>query len=493
MIYIKGMRKSMKLAELLKDVPYLKIEGSTERPVEAMYYDSRKVTPRSLFFCIQGFTVDGHDYAPQAVEKGSHVLVLEKDVSVEKDVTKVFVEDSRKAMAFMARNFYGNPGSNVKLIGVTGTNGKTTTTYLIKSILERAGHMVGLIGTITNMIGDKKIPAEHTTPESLDLQKLFRDMVDMGVTSIVMEVSSHSLALERVAGCEYDIGVFTNLTQDHLDFHKTIEEYRQAKAKLFKQSKISIINVDDENGQWIKDGTDGELYTYGIRKDADIYARDLEIGEKGVSFELYTPKGHHPVSLGIPGIFTVYNALAAAGACYALNIPLPVIAEGLGMVKGVAGRFELLDTQTDYSVILDYAHTPDGLENILKTASQFARGRIVTLFGCGGDRDPSKRPLMGEIAGKYSDFCIITSDNPRSEDPMKIIEQIIPGIEKTKCPYVVIEDRKEAIRYALHNAEKDDVIILAGKGHETYQILRDRTIHFDEKEIVAEILGREKV
>lgn len=483
----------MKLRELLKNIPYLKVEGSLERPVEAMHYDSRKATPRSLFFCIQGLTVDGHDYAGEAVRKGSHVLVLEKDVEVEGDITKVFVENSRIAMALMAKNFYKNPAGSVPLIGVTGTNGKTTTTYLIKSILEKFGHKVGLIGTITNMIGDEKIPSRHTTPESLDLQKLFRDMVDQGVDSIVMEVSSHSLAMERVGGCEYDVGVFTNLSQDHLDFHKTMEEYREAKAKLFSQSKVSIINIDDDHGQWMKERAAGKVYSYGIRKDADIYARDLEITEKGVSFILYTPEGNHPVNLGIPGIFSVYNALAAAGACYALNIPLSVIAKGLEAVKGVAGRFELLDTQTDYSVILDYAHTPDGLENILKAASQFARGRIVTLFGCGGDRDPAKRPVMGEIAGKYSDFCIVTSDNPRSEDPMAIINQIIPGVEKTKCPYIVIEDRKEAIRYALENAQKDDVIILAGKGHETYQILKDRTIHFDEKEIVAEILGREKV
>ena len=483
----------MYLKELLKNIPYLKVEGSLERPVEAMYYDSRKATPRSLFFCIQGLTVDGHDYAGDAVKNGSHILVLEKDVEVEGDITKVFVENSRIAMALMAKNFYGNPADRVPLIGVTGTNGKTTTTYLIKSVLEKFGHKVGLIGTITNMIGDRKIPSQHTTPESLDLQKLFKDMVDQKVDSIVMEVSSHSLAMERVGGCEYDIGIFTNLSQDHLDFHKTMEEYRQAKAKLFGQSKISIINIDDSNGQWMKERAAGKVYSYGIRKDADIYARDLEITERGVSFELYTPEGHHPVSLGIPGIFSVYNALAAAGACYALNIPLPLIAQGLETVKGVAGRFELLDTQTDYSVILDYAHTPDGLENILKAASEFAKGRVVTLFGCGGDRDPAKRPIMGEIAGKYSDFCIVTSDNPRSEDPMEIINQIIPGVEKTNCPYIVIEDRKEAIRYALENAQKYDVIILAGKGHETYQILKDRTIHFDEKEIVAEILGREKV
>lgn len=483
----------MKLKELLNGIDYIKIEGVQNRDIEAMYYDSREVTPDSLFFCIKGLTVDGHDFAPQAVAKGAKVLVLERDVEVGEDITKVFVPDTKTAMAYMAKNFYRNPTQNINFIGVTGTNGKTTVTYLVKSILEKAGHKVGVIGTISNMIGNRKIPSKYTTPESLELQKLLREMADENVDSVIMEVSSHSLALGRVEGCEYDIGVFTNLSQDHLDFHVNMEEYRDAKAKLFTQSKLAIINEDDKNGRWIKKGVPTKVCTYGIYRDADIYARELEITERGVAFHLHTPKGSIPINLGIPGIFSIYNGLTAASICYNMGISLEIIAQGLQEIKGVDGRFELLDTGTDYSVILDYAHTPDGLENILKTAQGFAKGRIITLFGCGGDRDHGKRPIMGEIAGKYSDLCIITSDNPRSEDPMDIIRDIVPGVEKTGCSYIIIENRREAIEYALAHAQRDDIVILAGKGHETYQILKDKTIPFDEKQIVSEILGREHV
>lgn len=483
----------MRLKELLKGIDYIRIEGVQDIGIEDLYYDSREVTPNSLFFCIKGLTVDGHDFAPQAVAKGAKVLVLERDVDVDGDITKVFVPNSKTAMAYMAKNFYRNPTKDINFIGVTGTNGKTTVTYLVKSILEKAGQKVGLIGTISNMIGDRKMPSKFTTPESLELQKLLREMADENVDSVVMEVSSHSLALGRVEGCEYDIGVFTNLSQDHLDFHANMEEYRDAKAKLFTQSKLAIINEDDKNGRWIKKRVPTKVFTYGIYKDADIYARELEITDRGVAFHLHTPSGSIPINLAIPGIFSIYNGLAAASICYNLGISLEIIAQGLQEVKGVDGRFELLDTGTDYSVILDYAHTPDGLENILTTAKEFAKGRIITLFGCGGDRDHSKRPIMGEIAGKYSDLCIITSDNPRSEDPMDIIKDIVPGIEKTGCDYTIIENRREAIEYALAQAQKDDIVILAGKGHETYQILKDKTIPFDEKQIVAEILGREYV
>jgi len=483
----------MRLKELLKGIDYIRIEGVQDIGIEDLYYDSREVTPNSLFFCIKGLTVDGHDFAPQAVAKGAKVLVLERDVDVDGDITKVFVPNSKTAMAYMAKNFYRNPTKDINFIGVTGTNGKTTVTYLVKSILEKAGQKVGLIGTISNMIGDRKMPSKFTTPESLELQKLLREMADENVDSVVMEVSSHSLALGRVEGCEYDIGVFTNLSQDHLDFHANMEEYRDAKAKLFTQSKLAIINEDDKNGRWIKKRVPTKVFTYGIYKDADIYARELEITDRGVAFHLHTPSGSIPINLAIPGIFSIYNGLAAASICYNLGISLEIIAQGLQEVKGVDGRFELLDTGTDYSVILDYAHTPDGLENILTTAKEFAKGRIITLFGCGGDRDHGKRPIMGEIAGKYSDLCIITSDNPRSEDPMDIIKDIVPGIEKTGCDYTIIENRREAIEYALAQAEKDDIVILAGKGHETYQILKDKTIPFDEKKIVAEILGREYV
>ena len=483
----------MRLKELLKGIDYIRIEGVQDIGIEDLYYDSREVTPNSLFFCIKGLTVDGHDFAPQAVAKGAKVLVLERDVDVDGDITKVFVPNSKTAMAYMAKNFYRNPTKDINFIGVTGTNGKTTVTYLVKSILEKAGQKVGLIGTISNMIGDRKMPSKFTTPESLELQKLLREMADENVDSVVMEVSSHSLVLGRVEGCEYDIGVFTNLSQDHLDFHANMEEYRDAKAKLFTQSKLAIINEDDKNGRWIKKRVPTKVFTYGIYKDADIYARELEITDRGVAFHLHTPSGSIPINLAIPGIFSIYNGLAAASICYNLGISLEIIAQGLQEVKGVDGRFELLDTGTDYSVILDYAHTPDGLENILTTAKEFAKGRIITLFGCGGDRDHGKRPIMGEIAGKYSDLCIITSDNPRSEDPMDIINDIVPGVEKTGCDYTIIENRREAIEYALAQAQKDDIVILAGKGHETYQILKDKTIPFDEKQIVAEILGREYV
>jgi UDP-N-acetylmuramyl-tripeptide synthetase len=483
----------MKLREMLKDVEDLHTEGSLDIDINAVHYDSRQVTPGSLFFCIEGYKTDGHKYAGMAAEKGAAAVVLHRDIPLPEGVVKIYTSDTRRAMGLISSAFYGNPTSNMILFGVTGTNGKTTTTYMIKSILEQAGKKTGLIGTIHNVIGTRTIPAERTTPESTDLQRLFSEMLQEGVEAAAMEVSSHSLALERVAGCSFEIGVYTNLTQDHLDFHGTLENYRNAKAKLFQQSRVSVINVDDESGRIILEALEGKAFTYGIHKPADIFARDIEIIAEGVSFNLHILGAKISINLHIPGIFSVYNALAAASACYAAGISLRDIQTGLNSIRGVPGRFELLDTGTEYSVILDYAHTPDGLENILKTARELTEGRIVTLFGCGGDRDTTKRPIMGEIAGKYSDFCIVTSDNPRSEEPMSIINDILPGLQKTGCPYEMIENRREAIEYALKSGKKGDVIILAGKGHETYQIIKGRTFHFDEKEIVAEILGREKV
>jgi UDP-N-acetylmuramoyl-L-alanyl-D-glutamate--2,6-diaminopimelate ligase len=483
----------MILKEMLRDTEVLRTEGSLDIDINAVYYDSRQVTPGSLFFCIEGYQVDGHLYAGAAAEKGAVAVVLQKDVQLPKGVTKIFVPDTRQAMGQISSVFFGNPTENMILFGVTGTNGKTTTTYMIKSILEQSGKKVGLIGTISNIIGDRSIPAERTTPESPDLQGLFRDMLQEGVEAAVMEVSSHSLTLERVAGCIFDIGIFTNLTQDHLDFHGTLDNYREAKGKLFKQSQLAVINVDDENGRIILDELESKAFTYGIHKPADIFARDIEITVEGVSFNLHILGAKISVNLQIPGLFSVYNALAAASACYAAGVSLGDIQAGLEAIRGVPGRFELLDTGTDFSVILDYAHTPDGLKNVINTARDLTVGRIVTLFGCGGDRDVAKRPVMGEVAGRYSDFCIITSDNPRSENPMSIINDILPGIQKTNCPYKVIEDRREAIEFALKHGQKNDVIILAGKGHETYQLVKGQINHFDDKEIVAEILGREKV
>ncbi|MGI6527860.1 MAG: UDP-N-acetylmuramoyl-L-alanyl-D-glutamate--2,6-diaminopimelate ligase [Caldicoprobacterales bacterium] len=483
----------MILREMLDGIKVLRTEGSLDIQISDIHYDSRQVTPGSLFFCIEGFRADGHDFAAAAAEKGAAAVLLRRDVELPAGITKVYVESPRSAMGPVSAAFYGNPSGNLILFGVTGTNGKTTTTYMIKSILEQAGRKTGLIGTITNMIGNRMIPAEMTTPESADLQKLLAAMLQEDVDAAVMEVSSHSLELERVNGCIFEVGVFTNLTQDHLDFHGTLEKYREAKARLFEHCRLAVINVDDESGRIILDGLKCQAFTYGIYKPADIFARDIEITEKGVVFNLHILGAKISINLGIPGIFSVYNALAAAASCYAAGVSLADIQSGLNSIDGVPGRFELLNTGTPYSVILDYAHTPDGLENILKTARELTNGRLVTLFGCGGDRDAAKRPLMGEVAGKYSDFCIVTSDNPRSEEPMDIIRDILPGINKTRCPYQVIENRREAIQFALTNARESDVIILAGKGHETYQLVKGQTFDFNEKEIVAEILGREKV
>lgn len=481
----------MLLPEILDGVPYIDVVGDLNIDVDDMNYDSRRVTPNSVFFCIDGFKVDGHDFAVDAVRGGAKVLVLEKDVEVSEGVTKVFVEDSRLAMALMSANFFGRPAEEMKMIGITGTNGKTSITYLLKSILEKSGFKVGLVGTITNMIGNRIIESERTTPESLDLQCLLRQMADEGVDIVVMEVSSHSLSLKRVGGCKFDIGVFTNLSQEHLDFHGTLENYRAAKEKLFENSEISVINIDDENGKIIAKNIDGEIIPYGISNgNCKVYARDIDITPRGASFNLHLPDKNLRISLNIPGIFSVYNSLAAGAVAHVLNIDGYAIKSGLESVYGISGRFELLDTDTDYSVIIDYAHTPDGLENILETARSITAKRLITLFGCGGDRDREKRPIMGKVAGKYSDLCIITSDNPRTEDPMAIIEDIIPGVVESRCPYVVIENRRKAIEYALSEAKEGDLIILAGKGHENYQILGDKTIHFDEREVVAELLEK---
>ena len=481
----------MLLKDLLKDLKEVKVTGSIMAQVESLYYDSRTVTPGSLFFCIKGFNTDGHQYAVEAVGRGARIVVLEQDLPLPESVVKVFVRDSREAMGLIAKAYFGHASDTMDLIGITGTNGKTTTTYLVKSILEVMGRKVGLIGTIVNLIGDARIQADRTTPESLDLHRLFHRMASEGVEAAAVEVSSHSLALKRVAGCTFETGIFTNLTQDHLDFHGTLDHYRQAKAKLFDQARTAVINVDDESGRQIQGDLKIPAVTYGIQRPAMVYARDLEITARGVSFDLYLEGEKISVQLGIPGIFSVYNAMGAAAACMAMGVPSEAILKGLQSVQEVPGRFERLDTDTDYTVILDYAHTPDGLENILKTAREMTSERVLTLFGCGGDRDASKRPIMGEVAGRYSDYCIVTSDNPRTEDPMSIIGDILPGIQKTACPYAVVENRREAIAHALKACRSEDVLILAGKGHETYQIIQGKTYPFDEKQIVAELLGRE--
>lgn len=479
----------MELSYILSGLNNIFIKGDASVDIKDIAYDSRKVIKGAAFVCIKGFKTDGHDYIEDAVKNGASALIMEKDVEIPEGIVKVKVPDTREALAVMSAAFFGHPTKSMKLIGVTGTNGKTTTTYLIKSILEEGGFSTGLIGTISNIIGGKPVEAHRTTPESYELQKMFYDMKNAGTDYCVMEVSSHSLELKRVAGCLFNVGIFTNLTRDHLDFHGTFENYLNAKMKLFAQSKKAAINLDDSYSGQVIERINVPAVTYSINEESDVKASDIEISSKFSKFKL-TYKGESiPVILQLPGRYNVYNALGAATACLEEGIPLDVIKRGLENVKGVPGRSEVIDSGRGFTIVIDYAHTPDGLENILKTVKEYAKGRIITLFGCGGDRDKTKRPEMGEIAGRYSDFCFVTSDNPRTEEPMAIINDILPGISKTSCSFEVIADRKEAIKRAVLSASANDVVLIAGKGHETYQVLNNRTIHFDEREIVHDVLN----
>ncbi|NLO25127.1 MAG: UDP-N-acetylmuramoyl-L-alanyl-D-glutamate--2,6-diaminopimelate ligase [Clostridiales bacterium] len=485
----------MHISDLWNFIEILDIEGDPEVTVTGVSYDSRKVEPGHLFVCVEGFNWDGHDFAKQAVENGARVLIVQREVPVDsKKVTVIRVKDSRKAMAAVGHVFYGFPSEKLRIIGVTGTNGKTTTTYLIKSILENAGHSVGLMGTIAIRIGDREIPALRTTPESLDLHRLFAEMVEGGTQYAVMEVSSHSLDLDRVGYVDFDYGIFTNLTRDHLDFHGNMKNYLEAKLKLFKSTdRFNIINADDPSGgiivERVKNLPTGTL-TYGVKNSADFCARDIHVDSAGVRYNLVWKENSIPIEVRIPGMISVYNSLAAAATLLSDGIDPKHVQEGLKKVEGVPGRSEAIDTGRGFSVIIDYAHTPDGLENILSTIRGYARGRVITTFGCGGNRDREKRPMMGEIAGRLSDFVIVTSDNPRKEEPHQIIDEILPGVEKTGCSYICIVDRRDAIEYALRMAEEDDIVVLAGKGHEIYQEFADHRIEFDERKIVAGILER---
>jgi len=484
----------MKLKSLIKGVDALEVDGSLELDISGISYDSNYTKKGDLFICIKGFAADGHDFVRAAAGKGAAAVIVEKDIG-DLGITVVKVKDSRKAMPVIASNFYRKPADKLKLIGITGTNGKTTTTYMVKSILEADGKKTGLLGTIQNHIGSRVVPATRTTPESLDLQRIFREMADEDVEYAVMEVSSHSLELGRVDGLVFRSGIFTNLTQDHLDFHKTMENYRNAKKKLFYMTKkANIINIDDPSGRLIAEevkacGT--RLFTYGIENQADISAKNIEMEPWGAGFTLVTPRYSMDIEIKLPGRFNIYNALAAATAAYAEGIGRKSVKKGLERMSNVPGRSEIVYADTPYTIMIDYAHSPDGLKSILSSIRQYAKGKIITIFGCGGDRDREKRPIMGEIAGKLSDYCVITSDNPRTEEPMEIIKQIEAGIKLTDCDYICIENRRDAIKYALTVAREGDMVLLAGKGHETYQVLKEGTIHFDEREIVRELLREE--
>ncbi|WP_026886438.1 UDP-N-acetylmuramoyl-L-alanyl-D-glutamate--2,6-diaminopimelate ligase [Clostridium beijerinckii] len=481
----------MNLKSILKGIDYESIQGDIDIEVNKINYDSRKAGIDDVFVCIKGYATDGHKYIEKAIENGAKVIVIQDDIEIkDENITIIKCNDTRKALALMGANYYDNPSSKMKIIGVTGTNGKTTTAFMIKHILEESNKKVGLIGTIANFIGNEKIHTERTTPESLELQELFSEMVDKGVEYCVMEVSSHSLELDRVYGIEFQVGIFTNLTRDHLDFHKTFENYYKAKFKLFERSRIKIVNVDDNYGRKVisdlNNLTCNDIYSFSVKSTSDFRAFDEEMGSREIKFKLNLQEDEKFI-LNIPGEYNIYNALGAIVACFKLDIPVKDIKSGIENVV-VLGRCERVAKEYNlgYEIIIDYAHTPDGLENILKTAKAFTKGRLISVFGCGGDRDKVKRPEMGKISTDIADITIITSDNPRSEEPLSIIKDIEEGLDKDN--YIVIENRKEAIKKAIDIAVKDDVIVIAGKGHETYQVLRDETIHFDEREIVKEIL-----
>jgi UDP-N-acetylmuramoyl-L-alanyl-D-glutamate--2,6-diaminopimelate ligase len=487
-------RKNMKLSEVVRGIDIIDRYGNMEVDINDIVYDSRKVSPGCVFICITGFKQDGHKYLEDAIKKGAVAAIIERDVEVT-GITLIKVADTRKSMPIIGSNFYMHPTETLKLIGITGTNGKTTTTYLIKSILDQAKKETSTIGTISIRIGKVEVPSSRTTPESIDLQQLFKEMLDKHMEYSVMEVSSHALDLGRVDNCSFRIGIFTNLTQDHLDYHKNFDNYRDAKKKLFyKTTHTNIINIDDKHGRIIADEIKSlktELLTYGIDNNADIMAKNIEIDVKGIKFTLVTPKYSIDIQNNTPGIFSVYNCMAAAAVGYAEGIDKEIIKVGLYNLDNVPGRSEVLNIDKPYAVIIDYAHSPDALENILNAVRQYTKGKIITVFGCGGDREIEKRPIMGAVAGRLSDYCVITSDNPRSEEPNSIIKQVEQGISSTNCDYICIENRREAIKYALTIAKKDDVVLLAGKGHETYQELKNGTIDFDEREVIRELIREE--
>ena len=475
----------MKLKELFEGISVLECTADPELSIGEIFYDSRKVTSGSLFVAVSGFAADGNRFIPMAIEKGAAAVVTAK--KPETAVPYVLVESDRLALALLGCNFFGHPARSMTMIGVTGTNGKTSSTLLLKQVLEQClGAKVGLIGTMANMIGSETIPTERTTPESFELQALFARMRDAGCTHVVMEVSSHAVALERIGGIRYDVAAFTNLTEDHLDFHKTMDAYCDAKAELFRRCERAVVNVDDAYADRILAAAACPVLTTAVEKNADLRAENLELHSEGVSFTAVSGTEKAAVSLPIPGRFSVYNALTVLGIALQLGISLPDCAAALKTVSGVKGRVEVVPTPgMPYSVLIDYAHTPDGLEKVISAVQDFCRGRVIAVFGCGGDRDPMKRPIMGHIGVKLADFAVITSDNPRTEDPMAIIKDILEGVKQEDGEYIVIEDRRKAIRYAMDIAEKDDIIILAGKGHETYQDIGGQKHHLDEREEVA--------
>ena len=498
----------MKLGELLAGVQVTKLFEATfghaaithEVHVHHLQYDSRKVRRGDCFVAIRGTGTDGHRFLESAIGNGASVVVLEQDSALSdyyflhSGVVKIVVPDSRKALAVMSANYYSHPSRTLTMVGVTGTNGKTTTTHLIKAILEATGQRVGLLGTIEYRIGDEVIPASHTTPESLELNELLARLVTSGCESVSMEVSSHALHQSRVYGLEFDAAVFTNLTQDHLDYHGSMEEYFKAKKILFDSldhDAVAITNADDAWGMQIAASTKARAFSYGVGEHADVRATDIRLSIEGTSFSLWFKKRQTTIATPLVGQFNVYNILAASSTGLALGFSTDTVAAAIRSVQRVRGRFERIASPEGWAAIIDYAHTPDALEKCLRTIHDVlpreGRGRIITVFGAGGDRDKTKRPLMGSVAGQLSDIIIVTSDNPRTEDPQQIIEDIIAGIPHGS-PVTKEVDRRTAIHSALRQARSGDVVVVAGKGHEDYQVIGKEKIHFSDREIIEEFI-----
>ncbi|MGN1134572.1 MAG: UDP-N-acetylmuramoyl-L-alanyl-D-glutamate--2,6-diaminopimelate ligase [Oscillospiraceae bacterium] len=474
----------MKLYELIKEVAET---GLPDMEITDLTSDNRKeIKKGGMFVCIKGKTFDGHTAAKQMIEKGAAVVLTEKDIGVE---NQIIVSDTREAYTKLCAAWFGHPEREMELIGVTGTNGKTTITTVLKKALSDFGYKTGLIGTCQNEIGDEIIHAERTTPEPFELFELFRKMADAKCRYVVMEVSSQGLEQKRVAGCHFKTAIFTNLTQDHLDVHGTMENYYQAKKMLFEICDTAIINIDDEYGVRLKNEISCPVKTFSAEGKADFCAEDIFLSESGVKYVFYDGKSRHNVDFKMPGLFNVSNSLAVIACCESLGYDVEKTIASLNTMKGVRGRAEVIPTGRDFTVICDYAHTPDALVNVLSAIKGLAKGKVKCLFGCGGNRDAKKRPLMAAAAADNADFLIVTSDNPRNEEPQEIINDVLAGLEGKTTPYITICDRRKAIYWAIENAEKDDVIVLAGKGHEDYQILAGgKVIHFDEREVVAEAL-----
>jgi UDP-N-acetylmuramoyl-L-alanyl-D-glutamate--2,6-diaminopimelate ligase len=486
----------MKLKELLKDVGASDVSGPTDVEIAQIAYDSRKVKSGALFVCIAGLRADGHTFVKDALASGAVAVVTDKDVRVD-GATRVLVKDARKALAAISCGFFGNPSRRLKVIGITGTNGKTTVSYLVRAMCEAAGSRAGVIGTIGYDLGDVKLRGAHTTPEAPDFQELLYRMLGQGITHVAAEISSHALALRRSYGTEFDVVVFTNLSRDHLDFHGTFEEYRTSKLRLFdasergasEKSPTAVLNADDSSFEVFRKASGKKVCTYSTEKSADIRATDIELSPGGSTFSITWRGKALKVRLSLPGYFNVMNALAAFGGGVSLGLDEQQVLGGLESVRGVRGRMESVDKGQDFSVFVDYAHTPDALTNILRTVRQITSREIICVFGCGGDRDRGKRSEMGSVSGTLADCTIITSDNPRSEDPLAIIAQIEEGARSVGARYSVIPDRKQAIRAALVAAKAGDSVVIAGKGHEDYQIVGNEVRHFDDKEVAEKLLA----